>query len=69
MLQVFSQSVANSLRFYKRFVPELRKSEETAKFCEWINQLFDALNIMKTNEALTVNSSQYKVFCFFYSVI
>ncbi|KYN13650.1 hypothetical protein ALC57_14163 [Trachymyrmex cornetzi] len=45
--KVFSKSIARGLRFYKNFLPELKDCDSTANFCDWINDLFDALNQSK----------------------
>lgn len=53
--------MSHGLRFYKNFLPELQECDNTANFCEWINNLFDALNRNKVSEGLTVENTDYKV--------
>ncbi|XP_066583037.1 uncharacterized protein [Prorops nasuta] len=57
--QVFSKSMANGLRLYKHFLPELEDCDSTANFCDWINDLFDSLN--HNSEGLTADSLGYAV--------
>jgi len=51
--------MAYGLRFYKHFLPELQECDSTAHFCEWINNLFDALN--RNKSGLTIGNTDYKV--------
>lgn len=60
-LQIFSKSMAHGLRFYKNFLPELEGCDDTANFCEWINDLFDALNQNKSSGGVTTGDTAYKV--------
>lgn len=50
--------MGNGLRFYKHFLPELQDCDFTANFCDWINDLFDALN---QNKGLKIGDKYYKV--------
>lgn len=61
LLQIFSKSMAHGLRFYKNFLPELQNCDSTANFCEWINNLFDALNRNKSSSGVTIEDKDYKV--------
>lgn len=51
--------MAYGLRFYKNFLPELQDCDSTANFCEWINNLFDALN--RNTSGLKIGNTDYKV--------
>lgn len=53
--------MASGLRFYKHFLPDLQECDNTANFCEWINDLFDALNRIKSSEGVTIEDKHYKV--------
>lgn len=53
--------MAHGLQFYKNFVPGLKDCDNTANFCEWINDLFDALNQGKSSAGVTIESTHYKV--------
>lgn len=53
--------MASGLRFYKHFLPDLQDSDSTANFCEWTNDLFDALNQIKASEGVTIGDEHYKV--------
>lgn len=44
LLQIFSASTASALRFYSKYFPELKGCEATADFCQWMNDMFYALN-------------------------
>ena len=59
--KLFSQTIANSLKFYKSCIKKLKNCNETIKFYEWINSLFDALNIFKEEKGVTEESPEYKV--------
>lgn len=59
-LQIFSLSVASGLRLFRNF-PELRDSEETEKFCIWMNNLVDALNIKEELNGVQKGDVHYKV--------
>jgi hypothetical protein len=50
--------MAYGLRFYKNFLLELQDCDCTANFCNWINDLFDALN---QNKSLKIEDKYYKV--------
>lgn len=54
LLQIFSKSMAHSLRFYKNCLPELQDCDSTANFCEWVNNLFDALNRNKSSGSVAI---------------
>jgi len=51
--------MAYGLRFYKNFLPELQDCDSTANFCEWIDNLFDALN--RNTSGLKIGNTDYKV--------
>jgi hypothetical protein len=53
--------MAHGLRFYKNFLDELKDCDSTANFCDWINDLFDALNQNKSSAGVTTESTHYKV--------
>ena len=53
--------MASGLKFYKNFIPDLQDCDNTANFCEWINNLFDALNKIKISEGMTIGDKHYKV--------
>lgn len=62
--QIFSKSVATGLDLYSK--NKLTKKhfvgcEETIKFCEWMNDLFDALNIKSPNRGLKPDTKDFKV--------
>ncbi|XP_071640111.1 uncharacterized protein [Temnothorax longispinosus] len=60
-VQVFSNSVAKGLRFYKGREPELQDCEPTANFCKWMNDMFDALNRTNPIDGVTPGNSDFEV--------
>ncbi|XP_043287495.1 uncharacterized protein [Venturia canescens] len=60
-VQVFSNTVACGLRFFQQYVPELKDCEGTAAFCEWINQMFDALNRKDDIEGMQPGNTDFKI--------
>ncbi|XP_077282627.1 uncharacterized protein LOC143908738 [Temnothorax americanus] len=60
-VQVFSKSVAHGLRFYQNRVPELKDCETTADFCEWMNNMFDALNRREYLKGLKPGNPDFKI--------
>lgn len=65
LLQIFSQSTSNGLRFYRGLgLPDFKECESTALFCEWINQLFDVLNRNEKHQGLKPGNSDYEVIWF-----
>ncbi|XP_046595750.1 uncharacterized protein LOC107223825 isoform X2 [Neodiprion lecontei] len=60
--QVFSNSVANGLKFYlDRNCDSLIGCEETIAFCKRMNDMFDALKCNAANQGLTPDSANLKV--------
>lgn len=53
--------MAKALRHYREIDSELQDCESTARFCERMNCLFDALNRVSREEGLTINSDDFKV--------
>uniref|UniRef100_A0A0C9RM27 T_2 protein n=1 Tax=Fopius arisanus TaxID=64838 RepID=A0A0C9RM27_9HYME len=63
--QVFSKSVASGLHLF-RHNPELKDSEETEKFCLWVNDMFDALNVKEELNGVQKHDVHYNVVAFNY---
>lgn len=53
--------MATALRHYKKIDTNLEECEPTARFCERINSMFDALNRMSREKGVTVDSNDFKV--------
>ncbi|KYQ47745.1 hypothetical protein ALC60_13219 [Trachymyrmex zeteki] len=61
LFQILSNSVARGLRYYSSYYRELKDSIATAEFCEWINSMFDALNIRKYENGLKPGNKDFLV--------
>ena len=61
-LKVLSESVARGLRFYQNLRKDFADCESTAKFCSWMNSIFDSLNRRKDEEGLKPGNADYKVY-------
>lgn len=62
-IQLFSNSVAVGLRFYRDREPEIFKdSVETEQFTLMLNSLFDAMNRKFPKEGIKRNSHDLEVF-------
>lgn len=60
--QIFSNSVADGLRFYLEQKSDgFEGCEATVKFCKRLNDLFDALNHKMPNQGLTPDNKDFKV--------
>ncbi|XP_051172567.1 uncharacterized protein LOC127288902 [Leptopilina boulardi] len=60
-LQVFSNSAARSLRFYKDYDSRLSTCRATIEFCTIINNMFDALNRTSIETAVQLSSNDIQV--------
>nr|XP_011313254.1 PREDICTED: uncharacterized protein LOC105272727 [Fopius arisanus] len=58
-VKVSSDSVHRGLKILRN-IPELRDSEETAEFCKWMNDLFDALNGNNEMQGVSPGNIDYK---------
>lgn len=59
--QVFSNSVAKGLEFYKLSDSSLQFADATIKFTKRLNDLFDSLNRRCPNEGIKINSNDIQV--------
>ncbi|XP_071641540.1 uncharacterized protein [Temnothorax longispinosus] len=60
--QIFSNSVADGLRFYSSHRYDgFTGCEETIKFCKQINDMFDALNRKMPNQGLTLKTKDFEI--------
>lgn len=68
MLQVFSNSMACGIKFYRenQNIESIKNSKETEKFTSVFYNLFDALNLKFPSEGIRNNSSDFKVPMFKY---
>lgn len=62
--QVFSNSVAKGLEFYKLSDSSLQFADATIKFTKRLNDLFDSLNRRCPNEGIKINSNDIQVSTF-----
>lgn len=62
ILQIFSNSVADALEYYKLKEPDdFASSQNTQKFSRRLNALFDTLNRRYAAEGMRNNSTDFKV--------
>ena len=60
-LQILSRSAARGLRFYRDYEKRLENCESTAKFCEILNNMFDALNRTSIETGLRIGCDDIRV--------
>ncbi|XP_039304133.1 uncharacterized protein LOC113005759 [Solenopsis invicta] len=54
--------MAKGLRFYRDDgLPGLKDCESTAVFCEWMNEMFNALNLGSDSEGMKPDCSNFKI--------